>query len=206
MRVFLAIITSISLLGSLASANCGDNLNLNSISPLNREQKPQLVSHTVRFEVAVSADEFLNRFHEIALSKLLPGTKKLSGVADITVIANPPFGGVKSRRIICQKDGNTAIEEVIQVVPGRSFKYQVWDYSTPVAKPIEYGIGEFVAENIAPNRARISWTYSFKLKQDQLPGKLGAAGRGLFQVTFLNTAYSDFMKAGATAMQKEFTH
>ncbi len=204
MTRLLALFFMIFIAGTNAIAECGEHLSLNTISPLNLEQNPKMASRTIRFEVNVNADGFLNRFHEIPLSKLLPGTKELPGVAAITVIANPPFGGVGSRRIICQKDGNTAIEEVIQVVPGRSFKYQVWDYSTPSAKPIEYGIGEFVAETIAPNKARVSWTYSFKLRPDRLPGKLGFAGRALFKATFLSNEYADFMKAAATAMQKEF--
>jgi hypothetical protein len=41
---------------------------------------------------------------------------------------------------------------------------------------------------------RITWTYSFKLKEDVFPCELGAFGRWLFRVRFLEGEYASMMK------------
>jgi len=68
----------------------------------------------------------------------------------------------------------------------------VWNYTTPKAKPIEYGVGEFRTVQLDAGHTRI--TYSFKLKGDQFPGELGAMDPWLFRVYFLDREYADMMK------------
>ena len=45
------------------------------------------------------------------------------------------------------------------------FKYVVWNYSSPAAQAIVYGVGEFVYEPVAPNLTQVSWTYAFELNE-----------------------------------------
>jgi hypothetical protein len=41
---------------------------------------------------------------------------------------------------------------------------------------------------------RVTWTYSFQLKDDVFPGELGALGRWLFRVGFLDREYAAMMR------------
>jgi hypothetical protein len=40
----------------------------------------------------------------------------------------------------------------------------------------------------------VTWTYSFKLKDDVFPGNLGGLGRFLFRVGFLDRDYAAMMR------------
>lgn len=55
-------------------------------------------------------------------------------------------------------------------------------------------------------RTHIVWTYSFKLKDHEFPGYLGALGRYLFRVGFLDRDYAAMMRsslqAGKTTAEK----
>ena len=74
------------------------------------------------------------------------------------------------------------------------FRYIVWNYTTKQARPIEYGVGDFAYRDLGADRTRITWTYSFKLKDNEFPGYLGAFGRYLFRVTLLDHQYADMMR------------
>ena len=74
------------------------------------------------------------------------------------------------------------------------FRYVVWNYTTDKAKPIAYGVGEFRVTALDAGHTRIHWTYSFALKPDHFPGYLGALGRWLFHVGFLDSDYATLMR------------
>ncbi len=75
------------------------------------------------------------------------------------------------------------------------FRYVVWNYSSPVARPIEYGVGLFERTSLPGNRTKVRWTYAFKLKRNRFPGYLGGLGNFLFRVTFLDRQYAAMMRA-----------
>ena len=77
---------------------------------------------------------------------------------------------------------------------GYHFRYAVWSYTTKQARPIEYGVGNFVHSALGVGRPRISGQYSFKLKGHEFPGYLEAFGRYLFRVTFLDRQYAEMMR------------
>jgi hypothetical protein len=70
----------------------------------------------------------------------------------------------------------------------------VWNYHTPKAKPIAYGIGEFRSVQTDPTHTHVTWVYSFRLKDDLFPGNLGRLGRYLFRVYFLDRDYAQMMR------------
>ena len=122
----------------------------------------------------------------------------LPGVRDVYVLTPGEFGGPGSRRVVCLTDGSTLVEQVLkrnETPTSLDFRYVVWNYSTPLARPIEYGIGEFKYNATGADSAHVTWTYSFKLRDDRFPGYLGALGRFLFRKDFLDRQYADMMRA-----------
>jgi hypothetical protein len=55
-------------------------------------------------------------------------------------------------------------------------------------------VGEFRTVQIDPAHTRVTWTYSFKLKENVFPGNLGVFGRWLFRVGFLDRDYAAMMR------------
>ncbi|MHB8816682.1 MAG: SRPBCC family protein [Steroidobacteraceae bacterium] len=81
------------------------------------------------------------------------------------------------------------------------FRYEVWHYTTPKARPVAYAVGDFLETDLGDGRTRIRWTYSFRLRPDRFPGDLGALGRLIFRKFYLDTRYARFMRA-ALAVRK----
>lgn len=122
----------------------------------------------------------------------------LPGVVGEYPLNNIPFGTPGARRLVCLSDGSTLEEQVLELEASRNFRrfrYMVWNYTTKQARPIEYGIGEFRNTEIDPQHTHIVWTYSFKLKDNEFPGYLGALGRALFHWVFLDRDYAAMMRA-----------
>ncbi|HEX7157968.1 MAG TPA: hypothetical protein VF214_03050 [Edaphobacter sp.] len=131
------------------------------------------------------------------LEKTILKSSSLPGVSGDYMLTNGAFGAPGSRHIVCLTDGTSTVEESLERVnsPTSShFRYIVWNYTTPKARPVAYGVGEFRTVQLDPEHTRITWTYSFKLKEDTFPGDLGALGRWLFKVGFLERDYAAMMK------------
>jgi hypothetical protein len=124
-------------------------------------------------------------------------TGSLPIVSGDYMLTKGDFGGPGSRRLTCLGDGSTLEEEVLQSERDNRthlFRYVVWNYTTAKARPIEYGVGDFQYSDMGDGRTHITWTYSFKLKEDKFPGNLGAFGRFLFRVYFLDREYAALMR------------
>lgn len=156
----------------------------------------QLVSHTEEVLIArpmsvVSA--VMNK----PLEKTILKSNSLPGVSGDHMLTNRPYGEVGSRRIVCLTDGTSTEEEALERTDSPTsghFRYIVWNYTTPRARPIAYGVGDFKTVQQDPDHTRVTWTYSFKLKGDTFPGELGAVGRWLFKVDFLERDYAAMMR------------
>ena len=112
------------------------------------------------------------------------------------MLTKGPFEAPGSRHIVCLTDGGSVEEEALereQSDRSGRFRYIVWNYQTPKARPIAYGVGEFRSVEIDGSHTRVTWTYSFMLKEDVFPGDLGALGRFLFRVGFLDRDYAAMM-------------
>jgi hypothetical protein len=156
----------------------------------------QLVSHTeeifVDRPIAVVSD-VMNK----PLNQAIHKSSSLPGVAGDFVLTPGKFGAPGTRRIVCLTDGGSVEEEVLKrdgTATSGIFKYIVWNYATPKGRPIAYGVGEFRTVQTDNAHTRVTWTYSFKLKDDVFPGSFGALGRWLFRVRFLDRDYAAMMR------------
>ena len=132
------------------------------------------------------------------LDKTIEKSESLPGVSGDYMLTAGPFGPPGSRHIVCLTDGGSTVEESLEredSAGSSHFRYIVWNYVTPKARPVEYGVGEFKTVQIDPANTRITWTYSFKLKGNEFPGYLGGLGRWLFRVGFLDREYAKMMKS-----------
>jgi hypothetical protein len=157
----------------------------------------QLVSHTE--EILINRPlSVVNAAMSKPLNQVIRGSNSLPGVSGDFMLTKGSFGGPGSRHIVCLTDGGSTEEEALEREDFPSsghFRYIVWNYSTPKAKPIAYGVGEFKSVQLDGGHTRITWTYSFKLKGDTFPGELGAFGRWLFKAGFLDRDYAAMMQS-----------
>lgn len=109
----------------------------------------------------------------------------------------PSFDGPGSRRLVCLSDGSTLQEQVLirETAPKATrFRYIVWNYTSPTARPVQYAIGEFRHSQRPDGATHIRWTYAFQLRGDRFPGALGPLGDWLFRVGFLDRGYAAMMR------------
>lgn len=199
------LVASLAILISFtARAECGNDLSIQSIPALTPDLTAPMIQHVETFEIAIPASSFNEKLAQAPLAKLLPGTAKISAVAATRNLTPAGFGTPGAPRVVCLADGSTALEEATDNQPGKVFSYKVWNYTTEVAKPIEYGLGSFQLEEIDAGHTRVTWTYSFKLRGDRFPGSLGGLGRWLFKTTFMERDYADMMAVSAKAMSTYF--
>ena len=131
------------------------------------------------------------------LEKTINKSDTPPGVSGEHMLTQGEFGSPGSRHIVCLTDGTSTEEEALERADSAissHFRYIVWNYTTPKARPIAYGVGEFRTVQLDTGHTRITWTYSFKLKEDVFPGEFGALGRWLFRVRFLDSEYAAMMK------------
>jgi hypothetical protein len=156
----------------------------------------QLVAHTEEILIDRSLSVVSDAMNK-PLNQVLRGSNSLPGVSGDFMLTKGPFGAPGSRHIVCLTDGGSVEEEALErEQSGRSgrFRYIVWNYQTPKARPIAYGVGEFRSVEIDGSHTRVTWTYSFKLKEDVFPGDLGTLGQFLFRVGFLDRDYAAMMR------------
>jgi hypothetical protein len=117
----------------------------------------------------------------------------LPGVSGNYMLSDGDFGTEGSRRLVCLTDGSTLVEQVLFKDENR-FRYVVWNYTSEKARPIAYGVGEFVHTALSDTSTRVTWTYSFGLNSERFPGMLGGTGRFLFRKFFLEREYASMMR------------
>jgi len=158
-----------------------------------------LVTRTISWDVPVYRARYVREFLATDLKTFLPGTKKIPAVDHTEPLTEAQYPAVGSVRRVVLADGHTAEEEVLEQDIAH-LRYLVCRYTTPAAAPVAYAVGEFRFDETSPASTHITWTYSFKLRDDAFPGSWGFLGRSFFRVGFVNSDYADFMDAGRTAM------
>jgi hypothetical protein len=156
----------------------------------------QLVAHTEEILIDRPLSVVSDAMNK-PLNQALRGTDSLPGVSGDFMLTKGSFGAPGSRHIVCLTDGTSVEEEALEREQASSsghFRYIVWNYQTPKARPIAYGVGEFRSVQIDNMRTRVTWIYSFMLKDDIFPGNLGGLGRFLFRVGFLDRDYAAMMR------------
>lgn len=157
----------------------------------------QLVSHTEEILIARPLSVVLKAMDK-PLNQVIRGSGSLPGVSGDFMLTKGSFGAPGSRHLVCLTDGGSVEEEALereQTASSARFRYIVWNYQTPKARPIAYGVGEFRSYQADGSHSRVIWTYSFSLKKDVFPGNLGALGRFLFRVAFLDRDYAAMMRS-----------
>jgi hypothetical protein len=199
--------TGFAVLVTIISINAPGSANAQTcVPPSGFVDKPhptaaaaeQLVAHTEEITVDRPLAEVISANSKTDIKDAIHKTGSLPGVAGTYPLGKLPFGTPGSRRLVCLTDGSTLQEQVLELEQSKSsyrFRYVVWNYTSSVARPIEYGVGEFRDSEIAAGRTHIEWTYAFKLKDQEFPGYLGAFGRYLFRVGFLDRQYAAMMRA-----------
>jgi hypothetical protein len=158
----------------------------------------QLVAHTEEITVAKPLVQVLETNAKVSLKEGIHKAGALPGVTGEYSLGNIPFPNPGARRMVCLSDGSTLQEQSLEEEHTSTFyrfRYIVWHYTSPQARPIEYGVGEFHDSQTDVGHTHIVWTYSFKLKDDTFPGYLGALGRYLFKIGFLDRDYAAMMRA-----------
>ena len=156
----------------------------------------ELVAHTEEVVVNLPLDQVIHAAEQTSLNQAIRESGALPGVSG-TYKLRGSFGQPGSRRLVCLTDGSTTEEQVIENQrDGNSaeFKYVVWNYTTPKARPVLYGVGHFVRTDLGDGRTRVRWTYSFQLNRQRFPGFLGHFGDYLFRVGFLDREYAEMMR------------
>jgi hypothetical protein len=158
----------------------------------------KLVSRTDEIVIDRSLAHVLAAVDATALSESIDGTGVLPGVRGTLVLAGGRFDQPGSRHMIFLTDGTTAVEQVLEkstTPTSRRFRYVVWNYTTAAAKPLLYGLGDWLYAAEGPDKTRVRWTYSFELRKDRFPGFLGVAvGGALLKAAFLNGPYAKWMQ------------
>lgn len=158
----------------------------------------QLVAHTEEITVAQPLAQVLETNGKTSLKEAIHKAGSLPGVTGEYPLGTIKFPNPGARHIVCLSDGSTLLEESLEEEHTGTFyrfRYIVWHYTSPQARPIEYGVGEFRDSQIDAGHTHIVWTYSFKLKDNAFPGYFGAFGRYLFRVGFLDRDYAAMMRA-----------
>lgn len=165
-----------------------------------------LVSRTETIDVERTLDVAVSAMQSMDLEDTISSSDSLPHVTGTEPLTPGEFGAPGSRRLVCLSDGSTVLEEVLlreQDANGYRFRYIVWNYTSPAASAVDYGVGYFEFTPLGSDRTSIRWTYSFSLKRDRLPGRLGGPGRFLFRIAFLDRAYARMMKGTLAAMKAE---
>jgi len=156
----------------------------------------QLVSHTEETVIDRPLSVVSNAMNK-PLNQVIRQSDSLPGVSGDFILTSGQFGAPGSRHIVCLTDGGSVEEQALEHEDNTTsghFRYIVWNYQTPKARPIAYGVGEFRSQQIDGSHTRVTWTYSFSLKDDVFPGYLGEFGRWLFRVGFLDRDYAAMMR------------
>ena len=183
---------------------CARNGSASGAALAHPKAEDPVAIHEVAFDVAAPRDAFVAAFLRAPLERFIKGTKALPGVERTEPLTVARFPAVGSVRRVVLRDGHTAREEVLACDEAQ-LRYFVTQYTSPEAKPIEWGLGEFTF-SAAGSRTHVTWRYSFKLRSNRFPGELGAIGRLLFRKAFLERDYAAFMDAQVREIQDFARH
>lgn len=125
------------------------------------------VGHTEVAEIPLPPADLLAWIVQVPLERVLLGTDDLAAVARTEPLTDG-WGQPGDRRRVVLEDGNTALEELVDYVPGSHFDYVVWNFTNEAGSATGYAAAQFAVEEI-PGGTRLSWTYRFQ-EQDWLTG------------------------------------
>lgn len=140
---------------------CAPDYDVGSIKNVSIDENADYVFNEIEIIVDRPIDKYdkWNRY-DTSLEEILPGVS-------LRILNDKKPWEDGHRRIICNSDGTTAVEEIIKVISEKYFLYKVWNYSNPFfAERVEYAKGEFWYTPMG-NKTHIRWRYSFKLSDEK---------------------------------------
>lgn len=165
----------------------------------------RLVSRVEEAVIERPLSEVVAAVDAARLEDWIDGSGSLPGVRGTCMLRGERFDAPGSRHMIFLTDGTTVVEEVLDKhrgPDGYGFRYQVWDYSTPAAKPLRYGLGAFAYTPAGEGRTHVRWTYAFELRPDRFPGLLGPRlGGWLLKKALLDGAYAQWMRGSLARLK-----
>lgn len=169
-------------------------------------EQAMLVDHFEDITINRPLDVVIAEGNRIPIEKTMHGTSTLPGIAGTQVLRGtwPEPGAL---RVVCLTDGGSTEEKVLVNIRSGNihhFRYEVWNYTTPQARPVTYAVGDFLETDLGEGRTAIHWTYAFRLRPDEFPGYLGPLGRVLFRKFYLDARYAELMR-GALTVRKAST-
>jgi hypothetical protein len=162
----------------------------------------KLVAHIEEVTINRPLDVVLAAEADTSLEQAIDRKTSLPGVSGTYVLTEGKWGQPGGRRITCLTDGSTLEEQVLAHTREGSvyhFRYVVWNYTSKTALPVVYGVGDFLRTDLGDGRTHVRWTYAFELNRRRFPGYLGALGRYLFRVRFLDRDYAAMMRNSLAA-------
>jgi hypothetical protein len=172
-------------------------------TPAPEIEQARLVEHIEDITIDRPLDVVIADVNRIPVEKTMHGTSTLPGIAGTHVLQGT-WSEPGSLRVVCLTDGGSTEEQVLANTRSANthhFRYEVWNYTTPQARPVAYAVGDFLETDLGDGHTHIHWTYAFRLRGDQFPGYLGPLGRLLFRKFYLDTRYAALMR-GALAVRK----
>jgi hypothetical protein len=157
-----------------------------------------LVAHAEEITIGRSLDAALARAEATSLEDAVSETGALPHVTGTLALTRGAFGAPGTKRLVCLSDGSVLQEQVVSLdrdARARRFRYVVWGYTAATARPIAYGVGEFIHTELENGRTHVRWTYAFALRRDHFPGALGPVGDWMFRTFFLERDYAAMMRA-----------
>ena len=159
-----------------------------------------LVDHVEEITIDRPLEVVLAESHRTPIERTMHGTSTLPGIAGTHVLGGtwPEPGAL---RVVCLTDGGSTHEQILaNARDGNThhLRYEVWDYTTPQARPVAYAVGDFLETDLGDGRTLIHWVYSFRLRDNAFPGYLGPFGRWLFRRFWLDTRYAELMRGALT--------
>jgi hypothetical protein len=163
-------------------------------------ERAMLVDHVEDITIDRSLDVVIAENSRTPIEKTMHGTSTLPGIAGTQVLRGswPEPGAL---RVVCLTDGGSTEEQVLENTRSGNihhFRYEVWNYTTPQARPVAYAVGDFLETDLGDGRTDIHWTYAFRLRANEFPGYLGPLGRVLFRKFYLDSRYAELMRGALT--------
>jgi hypothetical protein len=120
-----------------------------------------MITSTVESDIPVTLDQYLAFSDATPLERVLPGSTNIPRVIRTEPLSDR-WGVPGARRRVVLADGNTALEEILEMRLPEAFRYMVWNFTSAAGRFVKYAVGEF---KLSPNPSggiHVVWTYSFR--------------------------------------------
>jgi hypothetical protein len=109
-----------------------------------------------------------------------PKTDKLPAITKVEVLT-PEWFKTGGQRRVTFADGTSVSERVVAYEKPKTFRYQIWGFTSAARFTVDYIVGEFAYTEEAPDKTRITWTYRIKPKYPLLSWPVSSFLNGTFK-------------------------